>query len=157
MSEVAQRFEERFADVAMRREHVGQLSYLVPPERILEALGYLKEQGFDMLLDLAAVDYLEMERSYRYEVVYILFSTTTCDRLIIRAPLPDEMPTIATTTGLWASANWAEREVFDLFGIHFDGHPHLTRILMPDDWEGHPLRRDYPLEGTEPPPPMAKE
>lgn len=107
---------------------------------------WLKDHGFNMLLDLGGVDYLPREP--RFEVVYHLLAVPSMERLRLRVPLPNaEHPQLATVSDLWQSANPAEREVWDQFGIVFKGHPNLTRILNPDDWEGHPLRKDYPLRG----------
>jgi NADH-quinone oxidoreductase subunit C len=114
----------------------------------------LRDQGCSMLLDIGAVDYLE--RAPRFDVVYHLLAlpktvasvaevgTPRRVRVLVGIVLDQTLPTV---TDLWPNADWAEREIFDLFGIRFDGHPNLRRIQMPEDWEGHPLRRDYPLRG----------
>ncbi|HTX55524.1 MAG TPA: NADH-quinone oxidoreductase subunit C [Candidatus Acidoferrales bacterium] len=127
---------------------------VVSPRDLRARLEALRTQGYSMLLDLGAVDYLE--RTPRFEVVYHLLKLPaaaatvgqvgTPARLRVRCGLADgeHLPTVSD---LWRSADWAEREVFDLFGIAFDGHPDLRRIQMPHDWEGHPLRKDYPLRG----------
>jgi len=100
-----------------------------------------KEGGFDTFIDLCAVDYFR--RDPRYEVVLTLLDTTTPMRLRVRAGVPGAEPEIVTVSDLFPGANFYEREAFDLFGIDFPGHPDLTRILLPDEWEGHPLRKDY--------------
>jgi NADH-quinone oxidoreductase subunit C len=99
---------------------------------------------FDVLIELTAVD----RRPYEplFEVVYLLLSLEHRQRLRLKIRVPLEDPVIATVSGVWAVANWLEREVWDLFGIAFAGHPDLRRLLMPDDWEGHPLRKDYPVQ-----------
>lgn len=118
----------------------------VAAARLHAVCAWLKERGFIMLLDIGGVDYLP--RDPRFEVVYHLLAVPSMQRLRLRVMLPDEVhPKVASVSDLWQSANPAEREVWDQFGIVFTGHPNLTRILNPDDWEGHPLRKDYPLRG----------
>lgn len=106
---------------------------------------WLKEKGFNVLMDVGGVDYLPREP--RFEVVYHLLSIPRLWRLRVRVPVPEERTVVATVSDLWPSAAAPEREVYDLFGIEFEGHPNLTRILLPDNWQGHPLRKDYPLRG----------
>lgn len=100
---------------------------------------------FNYLADLTAVDWYPSEP--RFEVVYHLLSISKKERVRLKAKLDGSSPVIESVTSVWPSANFYEREVFDLFGIRFTGHPHLERIMMPDNWEGHPLRKDYPVEG----------
>jgi NADH-quinone oxidoreductase subunit C len=100
---------------------------------------------FNYLCDLTAVDWYPTEP--RFEVVYHLLSIPQKERVRLKARLDGSSPVIESVTSVWPSANNYEREVFDLFGIRFTGHPHLERLLMPDNWEGHPLRKDYPVEG----------
>jgi len=100
---------------------------------------------YNALADLTCVDFYPREP--RFEVVYQLFSTTTKKYLRLKVRLAGEDANIDSLTTIWPGANFFEREVFDLFGVRFDGHPNLIRIMMPDDWEGHPLRKDYPVEG----------
>lgn len=119
--------------------------YRVSPGVLLPLLEHLKESGFDMLLDVGGVDYFP--RSPRFEVVYHLLDMKSLARVRLRCTPDDEDPVVPSAAHLWPSAAPAEREVFDLFGVRFSGHPRLTRIMMPDDWEGHPLRKDYPLKG----------
>ena len=101
-----------------------------------------------MLMDLTAVDYLG--QTPRFEVVYHLYATGTNQRVRIKVRVAEEAAEIASVVGLYLSANWMEREVFDLYGIRFDGHPDLRRILLYDEFEGHPLRKDYPKERRQP-------
>ncbi len=117
-------------------------------------LEQLKADGFTMMLDLGAVDYLG--RSPRFDVVYHLLALSPSAATVEQAGTPkrvrilcgiDDGQSLPTCSDLWKSADWAEREVYDLFGIVFDGHPDLRRIQMPLDWEGHPLRKDYPMRG----------
>jgi len=128
----------------------GQLSIVVVAERIVDVCTLLKtdrELQFDQLLDVTAVDHLSREP--RYDVVYHLLSHPRKTRVRLKAPVPDGDPRLPSVTGVWRAANFAEREVFDLFGIRFDGHPNLRRILLPEHWEGHPLRQDHPVGGEE--------
>jgi NADH-quinone oxidoreductase subunit C len=127
----------------------------IAPGELLAKLTALRAEGFSMLLDLGGVDYLGREP--RFDVVYHLLALParaatvaevgTPRRLRLLVGVPAEGPELPSATGLWPSADWAEREIFDLFGIVFTGHPDLRRIQMPYDWTGHPLRKDYPLRG----------
>lgn len=119
--------------------------YRVTPEALRDVLGFLKSNGYTMLLDVGGVDYLP--RSPRFEVVYLLLDMNSRDRVRLRCSPEDDDPVVPSVADIWPAAEPAEREVFDLFGVRFSGHPNLTRILMPDDWEGYPLRKDYPLRG----------
>ncbi len=103
--------------------------------------------SFNFLENLCGVDYLG--RDPRFEVVYHLLSHANRARICLKVGLPEVAPHVATLTDVWVTANWQEREAFDMFGIIFDGHPALDRILMPDDWQGYPLRKDVPLGGEE--------
>ena len=108
-----------------------------------------------MLLDLTCVDFMGDEM--RFEMVYHLFSITNNNRLRIKIRLPEKDPAIDSLTPLWKNANWLEREVYDMFGIHFTGHPYLKRLFMYDGFEGHPLRKDYPLRKRQPIIPMRRK
>jgi NADH-quinone oxidoreductase subunit C len=124
----------------------GELTLEISPARIAAVCRYLKESWqFARLTDVTAVDWHPQEP--RFEVVYHLHSVERNERLRLKCRLPGEAPQIDSVTGVWRSANWYEREIFDLFGIGFRNHPNLRRILLPEDWEGHPLRRDYPIHG----------
>ena len=105
---------------------------------------------FNFLMDLTAVDYLDFGRVPRFEVVYNLYSLMKNLRLRLRVPVPEDDPVVRSVTHLWKAANWAEREVWDMFGIRFEGHPNLKRILMYEEFEGHPLRKDYPVNRRQP-------
>lgn len=135
-----------------------ETTLVVGRERILDILARLRDDPalrLDRLSDLTAIDYLDapalagVDTDARFAVVYHLMSRSTLARLRVRALVPEDDPVIASATGLFPAANWPEREVFDLFGIHFAGHPDLKRILLPDDWDGHPLRKDYPIGAEE--------
>jgi NADH-quinone oxidoreductase subunit C len=124
----------------------GEVTLEVAPERIVEVCRFLKqERQFVRLSDVTAVDWYPQEP--RFEVVYHLHSLERNERLRLKCRLPDRDPEVDSVTVVWRSANWYEREVYDLFGIRFRNHPDLRRILMPEDWEGHPLRKDYPVHG----------
>jgi NADH-quinone oxidoreductase subunit C len=126
-------------------EFRGQISLLVAPEHIVEACQILRDEfGFEMLAAQTAVDYWP-DQEPRFHMIYQLHSLQHNLRLGLRSPLNGNFPTISTIEGVYPNANWHEREIFDMFGIRFEGHTDMRRILMPYDWEGHPLRKDYPL------------
>lgn len=140
------KLKEKFASSILdTKEFRGEVTVTVKKEDIVDVCRFLKtELAYNLLTDVTAVDYLGKEP--RFMMVYNLYSIPNKDRLRVKAPLGEE-ESVATVSTLWNSANWLEREVYDLFGITFDGHPDLRRILMTDDWVGHPLRKDYPLQG----------
>ena len=128
----------------------GELSVVVPRKAISEACIFLKkEQQFDLLADLCGAD-RGPEEDPRFVVNYHLFSTKHHNRIRLKVRVSEDDPHIETVTGVWRTANWHERETFDLLGIIFEGHPDLRRILLPSDFDGHALRKDYPLRGYEP-------
>lgn len=129
-------------------EFRGETTIVVPPQHLKRVAEYLLGEAslrFSFLSDITTVDRYPLEP--RFEVNYQLLSLDRRERLRLRVKLGGKDPAIATVTSVWPTANWHERENFDLFGIRFEGHPNLTRIVMPDEWEGHPLRKDYPTEG----------
>lgn len=130
-----------FVDVEWRLSG-DQDTAVVPREQIREVASAARRAGFEMLVDLTAVDYLRVRR-VRFEVVVGLLSLEHNIRLRLRVPVPADDPTVPSLVPVYPGANFCEREVFDLFGIIFEGHPDLTRILLPDDWVGHPLRKDF--------------
>jgi NADH-quinone oxidoreductase subunit C len=136
------------ADTVVTGKHDrGELTLEIDPARIVEACRKLKyELDFVRLSDVTAVDRYPAEP--RFEVIYHLHSLSRNERLRLKCRVGGETPEIESVTSVWRSANWYEREVFDLFGIHIRNHPNLKRIMMPDHWEGHPLRKDYPITGT---------
>lgn len=126
----------------------NQYRVVVPAEKSFESLSLLKDRGFDLLVDVSCVDYLEYRGAkHRYGLVYLVASTVGQQRLTVRVFADDPEPTVASVVPLWEAANWLEREVWDLFGIHFTGHPDLRRLVMPEEFTAHPLRKDYPLQG----------
>jgi len=128
----------------------GEVSVVVPREAIADACGFLREEhGFDMLVDLCGAD-RGPEEEPRFVVNYHLFSTKHHNRIRLKVRLSEDDPHVESVTRVWKTANWHERETFDLFGVIFDGHPDLRRILLPSDFDGHALRKDYPLRGYEP-------
>jgi NADH-quinone oxidoreductase subunit C len=134
------------ASVLDVKEHRGEVTVTVKKEDIVAICRYLKEEvGYNFLCDLCGVDYLG--QSPRFMVVYNLYNITTKERLRVKVPVEEQDACVDTVSGVWSTANWPERECWDLMGISFAGHPDLRRILMPADWEGHPLRKDYPLQG----------
>ena len=133
-------------------EAFGELTLVVPREHIATVSAHLKAAPgfeFDMLADLVGAD-RGPEEEPRFEVNYHLFSTKRYHRLRLKVLLNQEDTHVPTVVPVWRTANWHERETFDMFGVIFDGHPDLRRILLPDDWQGHALRKDFPLRGYEP-------
>jgi NADH-quinone oxidoreductase subunit C len=130
-------------------EFRGDTRAIVPREKAFAALKLAKEElGFDLLVDVTCVDYLNYpDAKDRFGLVYLLASTATNERLTVRVFLNEPALNVPSVVPLWAGANWMEREVFDMFGIVFDGHPDLRRILMPEEFAAYPLRKDYPLQG----------
>lgn len=122
---------------------------IVAPERVFAVLECLKRDcGFDMLAELTAVDYLYYpDAKDRFGVIYVLVNTATGERLIVKTHVNDPEPTLPSAYPLWKGADWMEREVYDMYGIIFSGHPDLRRILMPEESTCFPLRKDYPLRG----------
>jgi len=117
-------------------------------DALREACAVLRDDAncpFNFLSDVTCVDWYPSEP--RFEVVYHLLSIPNKERVRLKVKLHGDMPALDSVTSLWPSANYFEREVFDLFGVRFSGHPYLRRLLMPENWEGHPLRKDYPVEG----------
>jgi NADH-quinone oxidoreductase subunit C len=123
----------------------GELTLTIAAESICAAASTVQAAGYNFLDDLTAVDWFPS--APRFQVSYHILSHTYKEYIRLRVLLDGVNPVVETMTSVWPSANYYEREVFDLFGIHFERHPNLRRILMPDDWEGYPLRKDYPVEG----------
>ncbi len=145
LEELQQRFGPEISESTFRDNR----RVFVPAEKIYEVLAGLKQDfGFDQLIDVTAVDYLDIpEAPHRFGVVYLLLSITTGERLIVKTHVDLPNPELPSVYSLWKGANWMEREVYDMFGISFAGHPDLRRILLPDEFTSFPLRKDYPLQG----------
>ncbi len=122
-----------------------ELTLTVAPETVVQAAEAAKTAGYNFMEDVTCVDWYPSEP--RFQVTYSFLSHRLKQRIRVVARVSGDNPTIDSITGVWPAANFYEREVFDLFGVTFAGHPRLTRIMMPDNWNGHPLRKDYPVEG----------
>jgi NADH-quinone oxidoreductase subunit C len=123
----------------------GELTLTIARERIRAACKALQQAGYNFFEDLTAVDWFPS--SPRFQLSYQLLSHSCKEHIRLRVMLDEADPTVDSIVPVWPSADFYEREVFDLFGIRFEGHPNLRRIMMPDDWKGHPMRKDYPVEG----------
>ncbi|HZP48158.1 MAG TPA: NADH-quinone oxidoreductase subunit C [Vicinamibacterales bacterium] len=129
--------------------YLGDWTVMVPPAKILEVARHLHDAPdarFDYLSDLTATDWPPRTTEGRFDVVYMLYSTRLRHRVRLKVKVGDGQP-LASVTAIWPAANWLEREIYDMFGVNFTGHPDRRRILMPEDWQGFPQRKDYPLEG----------
>ncbi|MBI5056809.1 MAG: NADH-quinone oxidoreductase subunit C [Nitrospirae bacterium] len=149
--DIANKIREKFPlDVVDITSFRDQVFVSVKSERTTDICRYLYEDpdvSMNFLADLCGVDY--PDKKFRFEVIYNLYSIKHNHRIILKALIPEDNPTVDSVVPIWNGANWHEREACDMFGIIFNGHPDLRRILMPDDWEGFPLRKDYPLKGKE--------
>ncbi|MFZ0744281.1 MAG: NADH-quinone oxidoreductase subunit C [Terracidiphilus sp.] len=123
----------------------GELTLTISPEAIRAAAATVQTAGYNFFEDLTAVDWLPS--TPRFQLSYHILSHSFKERIRLRVMLDEADPTVESISPVWPSANYYEREVFDLFGIRFAGHPNLRRIMMPDDWQGFPMRKDYPVEG----------
>lgn len=141
---------ENAAWVVDVKNALGEVTVTVPRESIVDVCRFLKTaHGFDMLADLCGAD-RGPEEDPRFEVNYHLFSTKHHNRLRLKVLLSEDEPNVETVSAIWKTADWHERETYDLVGVIFDNHPDLRRILLPSDFDGHALRKDYPLRGYEP-------
>lgn len=149
---IAAKIKDKFPDeVNGLVEFRGQVSVMIRKGRLLEICRYLcddPELDLDYLKDLCGVDYMG-KKPLRFEVVYTLYSMRHQHMIRLRTEIGEEEPVIDSVVPVWIGANWHERECYDMYGIVFNGHPDLRRILMPEDWEGYPLRKDYPVKGPE--------
>lgn len=143
------KLKEKFSSEVLEvKEFRGETTVTVKKEQIVAICTFLKnELGYNLLSDLCGVDYLG--QAPRFQVVYNIYNLSTKDRLRIKAVVEESDAKIDTVTGVWSTSNWLERECWDLMGIVFNNHPDQRRILLPDDWEGHPLRKDYPVQGPD--------
>lgn len=154
-----ERVKEKFAtDIIETHAFRGDETALVKPASILAVAKFLKETpelDFNFMMDLTAVDYLffaggRVQKDYRFEVVYHFYSLKNNHRIRIKVPVEEKNPHVDSISELWPSANWYEREVWDMYGIKFNGHPNLKRILMYEEFKGHALRKDYPFNKRQP-------
>lgn len=147
--ELVAKLKERFGGAITTSEFRDNFRVHVDAAKSHDALAYLKsDHGFDMLVELGAADYLRYpDAKDRYGVWYCLLNVATGRRLIVKTFANDPSPTLKSVFDLWKGADWMEREVYDMYGVEFDGHPDLRRILMPDEFTSFPLRKDYPMRG----------
>ncbi len=148
------KLHEKFADSLLESHSFrGDDTALIQPDALVPIATFLKtdpELDYDYLMDLSAVDCLQLDKPHRFEVVYHLFSLSKKHRVRIKVPAPSRNPEVDSLVSIWPVANWFEREVWDMFGVKFRGHPNLKRILLYEEFEGHPLRRDYPIQKRQP-------
>ena len=144
LSKIKKRLPSAVLDIT---EFAGEHILHVQGQDILKVLTELKDDGFNFLADLTAIDNLTLGGFDRFAVSYHLLSHKTTERATVKAYISEEKPSLPSVESLWKTADWQEREVFDLYGIKFEGHPNLIRIMNPDDYDGYPLRKDYPRLG----------
>jgi NADH-quinone oxidoreductase subunit C len=156
-AEILQRLQGRFgAAVVDTHEQHGDATAILDRGALLEALRFCRDEPgltFDVLMDLTGADYLRYpgrEDGPRFEVVYHLYSLSQNHRVRLKVRLDEDDAVVPTAVGLWPIANWLEREVWDMFGVRFEGHPDLRRLLMYEEFVGHPLRKDYPINRRQP-------
>jgi NADH-quinone oxidoreductase subunit C len=143
MQTIINRLENRFGGTVSEFRNESTLT--IKADQVVDASRFLKDEaGFEMLLDITAVDYCPRVDG-RFQLVYHYYSMKKNQIIVLRVSLDGNAPEIHTIEGVYPNANWYEREIWDLMGIRFSGHSDLRRILLPSDWEGHPLRKDYPL------------
>ncbi len=154
MPDLHTKLKERFpADVIEIHAHCGDETVVVDRESLVKIAEFIRsdpEFEMNVLMDLTAVDGLAMKWNPRFEMVYHFYSLTKNHRLRVKVKVDEKDPMVPSLTRLWACADWFEREVWDMFGIRFDGHPNLKRILMYEEFQGHPLRKDYPYNKRQP-------
>ncbi len=147
MSELGKKLAEKFGEHYLgQREDRGESTYWVDRSAWVEAARYLSvEHGFSFLSDLTAVDYLD--RKPRFDLSAVLLNWQTKSDVRLKTLVPEDDARVDSLTRVWSGADWHEREVYDMFGLEFNGHPNLVRLLLPPDYTGHPLRKDYPVTG----------
>jgi NADH-quinone oxidoreductase subunit C len=152
LAPLADRAREKFgAAILATKTWRGGLTLTVAPEAYRDLCLWLRDDAatrFDYLSGLTIIDWLLRGAVPRFENVVHLYSLTHHHRLTVKVPVPDDSLSLPSVTDLWPTADWHEREAFDMYGVKYDGHPALRRIIMPDDWDGHPLRKDFPLGGA---------
>ena len=141
--------KEEFLDIILDHTKYAEENILhIKGNSVLDVLSALKNNGFNFLADITAIDNLSIGGFERYSVVYHLLSHETAERVTVKAYVPEDKPSLPSVESVWKTADWQEREIYDLFGIVFENHPNLIRIMNPDDYNGHPLRKDYPRLGN---------
>ncbi len=154
VSAIAKRLKEKFPKAVTKvKTFRGELTISIDKDYIGKVAEFLyndKGSDFDYLSDLCGVDKSRLDDSNTFEVVYHLYSLNQNHRVRLKVEIPASNPSIDTVTNVWKTADWHEREAYDMFGIIFEGHPNLERILTPEGFEGYPLRKDYPLKGRQP-------
>ncbi|MHB1422306.1 MAG: NADH-quinone oxidoreductase subunit C [Gemmataceae bacterium] len=147
--DIIDKLREKFGAAFATSEFRDNRRVIVSAERVYAVLEFLKQQcGFDLLAELGGADYSQFPNAKdRYGVWYVLVNTTTGVRLIVKTFTNDPEPTVPSVFALWKGADWMEREVYDMYGVIFEGHPDLRRILMPDEFTAFPMRKDYPMRG----------
>ena len=146
LQQIVDKVSQNLGGAIMREEDsYGDRVLVVTRDRVHDTLAAFKAEGFDLLLDIAGVDLLNVEHTERFMLTYNLYSMKTSLRLRIKVFVAEDEMKVASVADLWESANWAEREAFDMFGFEFEGHPNLARILCHREFEGHALRKDYPI------------
>ncbi|PIQ97669.1 MAG: NADH-quinone oxidoreductase subunit C [Nitrospinae bacterium CG11_big_fil_rev_8_21_14_0_20_56_8] len=147
--EIVERVRTSLGKAVLKGEvTLGDAVVHIAPESLPRVARWLKEDpdlDFDYLSNISGVDYLDLDREPRFEAVYEFHSIEKNHSIRLRVGIGEEHPSVPSVTAIWAGANFPERELFDMFGIAVEGHPNLKRLIMPENWEGHPLRRDYPL------------
>ncbi len=149
MSELTAEIKNIWGEAVLEsREFRGEETLVISSDSILEIANYLKDKGFAFLVDLCGVD-LGVNEEPRFQVVYLVRNMETTQQLRLVVKLPAENPEVVTVSTVWPTANWHEREAYDMYGIIFKDHPYLKRLYLAPDFEGYPLRKDYPVEGYE--------
>lgn len=142
------KLREKFADGFTTSSFRDNRRVHVSADKAFDVLAALKGMGFDLLVELGGADYLHYPNATdRYGVWYCLANTSTAERIIVKTAVNDPAPSLKSVWPLWKGCDWMEREVYDMYGVEFAGHPDLRRILMPDEFDAHPLRKDYPMRG----------
>ena len=148
LPKIIARIEDKFSDSTLdTTKFVGEDIIHIKGSSNLDILKLFKNNKFNFLADMTAIDNLTLGGFERFSVVYHLLSHETKERVTVKAYVPENQPELPSAESLWKTADWQEREIYDLFGISFKGHPNLVRIMNPDDYKGHPLRKDYPRLG----------
>ncbi|MEZ6140985.1 MAG: NADH-quinone oxidoreductase subunit C [Zavarzinella sp.] len=149
MTELLEQFRTSYPQIVVEPSQFrSNQRWTVPAEHLFATAQWLSAKGFDLLVDIAGIDYLQYPNATdRYGVVYALANTQTSARVFLKVMLNDPEPTVDSVYPIWKGADWLEREVYDMFGINFLGHPDLRRILLPEGFVSYPLRKDYPMRG----------